>query len=419
MIQSIAYCIYFIISIKSSICLQFNLQSNTFSFDFTLNSVSLLYEKIPFQVPSVKLCFGTPNTQCFNMVLSTTLIHTIVEITESEQKHFTNQFNHSLSSTFDEKTFKSGMGFPLFDIRDYYFVGKVSLDVIGFPNMPSFQAKYGFAACKSRHKFPLFPIDGYLAMSKHQYAFEPYMSLITYLYNNGVIDRPAFTLNYNSQGGGTVTFGENATDYYMCHSSDDRRSIIEWDCNVTMIEIGTLKLGKMVENNIILFNSVTSAVIAPYHIGLEIMHYVIKTLDNKCKTSDSLGNVILICDENTKIKKIPPLHIKINNTELMIEWKYLLKLTEIDNTMSYISLFIADRQYNNYQWTIGMPGFIDHSIYFDKSTMTIGIKYMSTSMEDRIKQNIQIVLVILTLILCPGVILLCLLKKGNIFNTRN
>lgn len=414
---SLFFILLFLHSLNFAISLTLNLQLKTLTHDFILDSVSQIYQQIPFQIPTINICFGTPNKQCFDMALSINLLHSIIESEKSECKHFKHQFNSNLSLTFDDKTWKSTVGFCLFNKRDYFIIGKICLDTISMNGREPFENKLSFVLADSDHQFPSINIDGYLGLQKYSYDQSRSENFLSSLYQSGIIKNQVFTFNYTSHGGSKVSFGEkNTTKYNTCDTSNKIISRTDWFCEISTIQMGDLQLN--INENVAFFDSESSAVYASFHLGLYIFNYIqlqmINENSKQCNIQEEGRYMLLICSLNAKISNIPKMHIKMSSAEIVIDWSNLMKLTEVNGEMVYVSLFIVDKNDDQY-WHIGLSGFIDHSIYFDKDNLQIGIMYLGTGNKNTSKGNSnyskKVITLVIIIVLSLGLIQIVFKKK--------
>lgn len=372
MIQILLQFIYLHLFTKSINCFRYNLQPITLSHDFTLETISSIYQSIPYTIPTVSLCLGTPNNQCMNFIISTITSQTMIE-KQSDANFFAHQYDPSASITFDDKTVKTTMGFPLFGVKDYYFSGSIILDVVGFKGHEPLKNKFKFVYVNPSRFRSTIKVDGYLGMKKNSDGYSPYLFL-EHLFLNKVIDKQTFMLNYNSDNKAIVAFGEDISSITnsTCSTNDSyvnfRRS---WYCNITKFSIGDMHIDS--NKTIAEFVSVQSVIIASHIPGKAIIDSIINITDSKCEARNYTKYLILVCDKSLNVKALPPIKITMESAEWIIEWKQLMKLTKEDNELHYVSLFIVDTK-NNYDWSIGLPGFIDHTIIFDRDNLTIGIE---------------------------------------------
>lgn len=383
--------------------MRFSLKKTLMSNDITSNEVSPVLFNIPYLLPTIDLCFGTKKSQCFTLGLGTSVESVVLESSSSQEKHFNKQFIETVSPTYDNKTSNTIISFRLLQVNIFHVLGRVVFDYIHFPNRAiATQKKFTFLVFSSFEEFDPINLDGVLGLKKCIY--EPYSvrntsSFLNYLYEINVIKEKVFALRYNRDGSGLFIIGEDyeikKDSYSICNSSIINDNQKQWDCTLNMIKIGTETIILLAKE--IIFDSIRNSISAPHEEGSVLLNYV-RSLFGYNKTEGTEGkcrlqkesppiNTIMICDDDIVISSIPDLHFLMQDMDLIVKWSDLLKMTTINNTNVYVSLLFINHKIEEKKqevWILGLPGFYDKTIMFNKTANVIGISVHVQSSDEKI-----------------------------------
>lgn len=363
---------------------------------------SPLLRSLSFSLPTIQICFGTPNDQCFNLTPNTISSYTILNINHSAS----HLFNHSLSSTFTQ----SGNTLS-FTSNNVSITGNTVSDIIGIPTWKFIFNKH-FPFLLSRNLFGLYQIniDGFIGLHKYYnsetFFHLPEVSLVNYFYENQFLIRKSFTLNYTDDGRGTIEFGKDTTLYSKCYSLINDIINPNWDCNVSQVQFGD-KVMKLTKNKAI-FNSISSLITVPKPIRHFLLDYFIVLSDRHCFLINESKKKYIRCDREINIFDIPDIVLQLGEVvHLKLRWANMLKLL---NENTYLSTIVVDME-NDSIWEIGIPGFIGNSITFDNEDSSIGIIEQKSIDNSTDKRNINKVLIsIVSLIEVIGIAIVIIVK---------
>lgn len=416
-----------IISLCLILCNSFELRLIPKRIDHDINLYGLtdLLHNIPFDLPTTILCIGTPS-QCFNLALGTSCSFSVLESSESKELMLNTQFNPRRSSSFTDNIQNRKIGGFLMGISYYYFDGFLSGDVLTIPiETEKSTIPFKFVLKTSDKKYPHLNFDGFLGLQKvidnMQYFGDSQFSLMENLIRSKYITKKSFGIEYNSQGG-RILFGEEEyyANYKKCNSSTSYRFQYKWDCSLNEIRIGkTIKTIPITTRAT--FEAMESFIFAHETAGGDfVLEYIIKHYPTYCRPQKQKNNTVIICNEDTDIASIPDLILRMNETQLVIQWVNVFKMTEIDGVKKYIGAFIVGNvvdYLNRDHWSIGVPGFIDNSILFDHDNNSIGVKYLKEINKGRMPDLCLLTKTILLInfsLITIGIILLVFMNSKSI-----
>lgn len=393
----------FIISIRKSLFVVLNLDSQFLINDFTLN-ISY-FKTISFDVPTMKICLGRPQPQCFSLALSTTHIDTIIESTNS-QMTFNNQFNKLASITFERIIPRISVGFVFFRNYDIFLNGIGAKDVFYLPFNSLSDEKLLFTLIENRDQTPKVNIDGILGLKLSKESDNSTYSFIDYLYMTNQIAKNNFALEYTSKGNRTIYLGETyLQNIGYCNLMNERTPFVYWNCGVTKIEFGNILIDS--SDDKLEFNSLSSVIVSPYETGIDILNNIIMLSRSNCYYEIENDLLMLMCGNDTKVNSFPNLIISMGDADLVMRWSNLFRITDINGTMVYLSYFIVKTNPTDLIWSIGVPGFIDNFVIFDVEGKRLGI----VNKNDFGKINMFNILALNIIIFLVGISLLFVIKK--------
>lgn len=381
-----------------------------------------LYQSFPVTMPSINICIGILRNQCFDLLISTTMLMTYIEDVSSQTKFYNRQYNSSLSPSSEKGI--SSMGTPL--LNDYFFGGflKEAINISSNSNSNDINSHNSSLINDTRLQFFLFdhsktpinhPYDGFLGLRKHsdlriarQLTAEN--SLLSYLYLTKQITHINFAFKYDHQNGGGYIAIDVSPEYKnkapKCSTNSTVINSNLWSCLINEISIGDKVYS--LNNEIISFNSLSSLVIIPNASGMPLFQYIIHLTESKCQLINENAYKIIICDDDVRIESFPDIHFRIEEVDLKIKWTNLMKKGRYKNEPKYIST-IAILSVTNVRiqdWVIGLPGFIDYEYIFDQEDMSITIRY--SPLKNAKARIVELMIAFLS-ILCLGSIYCCLL----------
>lgn len=203
--------------------------------DTHLHGLTKLLHNIPFNLPTINLCIGTPG-QCFTLALSTINGFSVIESIDSKELIFNNQFDYKKSLTYIEAIKDKNIGVFLMGIKYYYLDGLVTEDHLTIPiDKSKSSIPFKFLLAQANHKYPHINFDGFIGMQKiftdTLYFCQTDMSLMKYLKRSDYISKENFVMEYNQQGGGRIVFGEeeNYSQYKTCKSTSRNDFQFKWE----------------------------------------------------------------------------------------------------------------------------------------------------------------------------------------------
>lgn len=388
--------IIFLFQLKSLLTLSFNLEQNEMIHDITLDSYVTLFENQHFNLPIIQLCFGTPNSQCFNLALSTTLQDLILESSFSKGKHFNQQYNSSDSFSYFNAKFRRTMGFPLLDNKEYYLFGEETRDFIHFPNSKYLKQPLTFVLIESAHTTTHINLDGFLGLKISDPLIESKNNFLNCLNDNNLISSKTFALSYYQNGSGIASFGEDWSQYDYCNLTQKSKDTTKWQCELNRLTIDNLNI--TLQNKIIQFDSVKNAVIASLDTGMLIFEYIINNTSTSCRYIRDKNCFVLLCHVSTRIDLFYDIHLYMNKVEIVIKWSNLFRLANINGTKVLLSSFLVNTVVEEDYWIIGIPGFIDNTIVFELNEMKVRIIQASNAEGFKVFETVNIFIAILIIL---------------------
>lgn len=379
-------CEFFIIELKA-----FRLDK-----DLLIADKAALMKSIPVDIPSMILCFGTPNNQCLNLIPSTVTYFIITQHQFSESHYYFNIYNRSQSSTFTSP--KYTLGFP--SHNDFY-KGQLAKDYITIPQLkknPNDTMLFFQIQSQNDQKEPL-PIDGYLGLQM-LYDFNNVFNLINtsyvdFLFNTSQIYMKTFALNINETGGGLIQFGEEITDDgSQCKTDVTGVNKINWNCNARSIKIANSIF--VLGNTTIIFNSLSGKIYVNKNIGTFLFdQYIINRYYEKCYKQQEYTYTTVICTKDIDIDALDDITLRIINKDdsdaidMVIKWKNVFKLITHYEREVYISLLMIEEKMAQGVISLGLPGFINHTISFDVTNKLIGISNKALKVDSSLLHDLR------------------------------
>lgn len=351
--------ILMLLSMQTNLFLQFSLSYNQMKEDITIN-YDTIFTKTYYNLPTLSLCFGTPNNQCFNMVININSPATILENPSAYSLYFKTHYQKKKSSTLAEA--KEVFGFTIFD--NNFVIGDLMKDKVSIsPLVKASETLFYFFFVESRISLRFrFPFDGFIGFQKKSNFYkENRLSLLQFFFNTNQITRMSFALTYDDNGGGMIYFDEMNDSYDKCKSYDN----FNWSCEIKNITIGGKEYIDI--NSIAYFDSIKSVSIVPMKYGQILFDGLIEISNQKCYSISELKNKVLICKEGTDIDRFPDLVIQFEGNQLIMKWKSIFRLKENSNgERVYLSSLISDSSNNNKgEWILGVTVFKDNLVIFD------------------------------------------------------
>lgn len=394
--------------LQAIISFSYGLKSNLITNDITVDKDSI-YHNLSYYIPTIELCFGTPNNQCFDMAISTTTVFILIEDAINTISCFNQTYSTGNSSSFTNTY--TGIGINLFHLQT--FLGEINKDYISFPKQDIFEAKHTFILLNGRVDFNI-QIGGIIGMRKYYSSRSHFdgveYSFIDYLYNKvKLISQPMFALRYDSDGSGRLYFDEDFGDYPKCTSKYVYKTYPYWNCDLTSLKLGqdNIKL----ERNTVIFDSFKSIITIPSRVGKEIMNKIVDASLAKCGIKSDGKYQFIICNRDISFAAFPDIILYMNDIQLVLKWKYLFKDTIYQHKNSYISMVAVDnfpREDDSDNWVIGIPGFIDNTIIFNHNEGQVGI--LPNGKVYYNKQSRLIIYLMLTIMSIAGIVLIIITK---------
>lgn len=392
--KAVAFCTVFC----TFFAFRMELQHHTALNDWN-NNWSLALQLIPYDIPTMRLCFGIPN-QCFNVAPTLTSSLTIIQNEAVNQKLFPNSFNISLSSTHVDlhyhlkfKTIKNKID------------GKLFRDLVLISNMPMPEIKFTFLVYQSFHNTLELPIDGFLGLQKYYSEEDVFYSVdssfIHFLRNARLIEKIGFALSYSNKYS-YIEFGELYPRYDKCRSPKSDHNHREWDCRLNEVVIGEIKVNAT--EQIVSFDSISKTINAPRQFNEYLNINLLKKLfPSQCVRIIFSSKTIIQCEESINIDLIPDITLVMENeVKLILKWNQIFKKIRLNKKIVYVSTIVIEED-NYINWKIGLPGMMNHKIIFDTVDNSVGI---INNVADEISLLSQSLYFIVASVLIGGILML-------------
>lgn len=412
-------CFLFSLLFQFSQSFQIELKSFLLKRDLLVNITSpAILNTIPVNISAMTLCFGTPNSQCLNLIPSTNTYFIITQDAHSTNQDYLNRYDKIKSTTYKSLRHTLGFGVP----NDFY-KGQLSKDIIQIPQLNNHSNEtMTFFQLESQNDLeePL-PIDGYLGLQMHYDIKDIFKhvrnSFIEHLYNTSLINRKSFALSINEEGGGIIEFGEDISDIPQCRAiiNQDKDSNY-WNCKPKFVQMGNLI--RFLDFTKVIFNSLSNFIYINWNLG-EFHQYILNKFKDKCHLQEDQPYITIICDRDIDIDSLDDIELRFeDNVTLLIKWKHVFKLIKYKEKEVYISLLVIDKNLSSGLINIGLPGFIDKKIVFNFADKSIGItkkalnNSQSNSQENKNKYLLYLyTLEIISTIIGIGVLINALFNK--------
>lgn len=399
--------------------IKLRLEPNIISNDFIFPKENSLLKNISYSLPTLQMCFGSPRNQCFNLTISSTTSFTTIE-SINKNPLLMRQFNETESITNNQRR-NTIIHFSFMYIDAYRVEGRTMLDVITIPSISnSFIGKdFIFVSLKEKESLSesrkRLPIEGYIGLIRNSFQLAGHhFSLVNYLYITHTIPKENFALSYNNDGSGEVYFGEYFTHQKTCNHNKFYKWN-DWDCLLTEIQIGNERRSNL--NKTVVFDSAKPFVQIEGK-GKVILETVQQLYPNKCNWKQSRDQLFLLCQPDINIESLPHIYFRIGDVELVLEWKYLMKETIVDNEPMIVSLLIAKLYPGTDEvWVLGIPFFMNRIIIFDYETMQVSFVNGYT----KLNENDAFALLcfkLLWIILGSGICLCFAIKKNKLMTLK-
>ena len=391
---------------------------NTTQTDLSVK-LSPYLSKIINKLPIINLCIGNP-IQCFSLSIDLTLYYTILQDNDIEHKIFNKNFNKNLSNTFKSNNNTFNFFFQNFYITTNIVEDEITLKLNNNDNI-QIKNKFPFGLIKTDKKMDKVLIDGFIGLIRNytlkKENYNETFNLINYIYKSKFPNSNSkiFSLNYKSDNNGNIKGGEfsiNENEKYnkFCIINETNNLIAKdekWFCVIKYISINNKQLNFTYK---IYFHSLSPLIKIPREAGMFILINMMKKSNNLCKIiSEDNTNNFLICPFDFNTKKFDDIEFHFDNINYyVIRPEFLFEKIHFKGKDILIFKIITFEIEGN-DFIIGIPGFIENKIIFDKNNK-IGFIPLFISRKEELNILIKNIYIIIIIICILGIINLFYLK---------
>ena len=391
---------------------------NTTQTDLSVK-LSPYLSKIINKLPIINLCIGNP-IQCFSLSIDLTLYYTILQDNDIEHKIFNKNFNKNLSNTFKSNNNTFNFFFQNFYITTNIVEDEITLKLNNNDNI-QIKNKFPFGLIKTDKKMDKVLIDGFIGLIRNYTLkkdnYNETFNLINYIYKSKFPNSNSkiFSLNYKSDNNGNIKGGEfsiNENNKYnkFCIINETNNLIAKdekWFCVIKYISINNKQLNFTYK---IYFHSLSPLIKIPREAGMFILINMMKKSNNLCKIiSEDNTNNFLICPFDFNTKKFDDIEFHFDNINYyVIRPEFLFEKIHFKGKDILIFKIITFEIEGN-DFIIGIPGFIENKIIFDKNNK-IGFIPLFISRKEELNILIKNIYIIIIIICILGIINLFYLK---------